>query len=166
MGYSKPTVVKQEAQALNNGGIDPPSAIVKLQLKYGNDAPSAETYKRWRREDGWILWKTGTGLPATMKPDLKADVSQINDAILHLSTIAAKRAVIEHDSPSDPIKNTIRAVLWDVHQQLEPGAAVLSHLRKALRKFIEESRASTTSFVALKDEEHIETIMKEVEDDE
>ena len=152
---------------MNNAGIDPPSAIARLQLKYGEDAPAAETYKRWRTEEGWIPWKTaGTGLPATMKPDIKADVSLINDAILHLSIIAAKRAVIEHDSPSNPIKNTIRAVLWDVHQQLEPGAAVLSHLRKALRQHIEAYRASTASFVALKDEEHIETIMKEVDNDE
>ena len=170
MARSKPPKVRQEGREMNNKGIDPVTVFNHLDEKYGSDAPSWDTYKRWRREgkaDGsWIPWRiAASDLPTTMQPDLTADVSQIHDAILHLSIVAAKRAVIEHDSPNNPIKNTIRAVLWDVHQQLEPGAPILSYLRKALRGYIKEYRGSTTSFVALKDEEHIEKIMKEVDDE-
>ena len=173
---SKPPIVRQEAQRMNNYGIAPADVLDYLIEKYGaEDAPSMDTYKRWMRDgkkDGsWLNWRIGADLPATMKPDRKAQVSFIDDAILHLSIVAAKRSVAEHAMNSSSDTDCIRAVLWDVHQLYEPGAEVLTNLRKALRPYIKDYRANPEqrqgfSLPSVEDAYYIETIMKEVDDEE
>ena len=164
--------VREEGRVMNNFGHDPKAVFDHLFEKYGvGDAPSLDTFKRWRREgkaDGtWTPWRiAASALPATMMPARTAQVSEIDDAILHLSIIAAKRSVAEHSANSSSDTALIRAVLWDVHQQLEPGMPVLSHLRKSLRGYIKAFRANPVSLVSAEDAVHIEAIMKEVDDEE
>jgi hypothetical protein len=62
-------------------------------------------------------------------------------------------------------------VLWDVHWLYEPGAEVLTNLRKALRPYIKGYRANpeqrqVMSLPSVEDAYYIETIMKEVDDEE
>ena len=87
---NKPPEVRREAQERNNNGFSPTDVLIYLIDRYGNeDAPSLDTYKRWMRagkKDGtWLDWKKSSNLPATMKPNRKAQVSGINDAVLHFS---------------------------------------------------------------------------------
>ena len=171
MGRKKPPLVEERCRVLNNAGLEWAIIEERLQDQFGigvMGAPSWETFKRWRKKPGWLPYKTGSSdLPLRMKPDLEANVSGINDAILHLSILAAKRSIPVHDAGSTPIKTIIRAVLWDVHQALEPGAPVLSHLRKwVIRDEIQAYRDSRSTLVFLDDEDPIETIMKEVLGDE
>ena len=160
---------------MNNNGFSPKDVLNYLISKYGEDAPSEDTYRRWLREgkkDGsWLDWKIATDFPATMKPDRKTQVSGIADAILHLSIIAAKRSVAQHAMNSSSDDACLRAVLWDVHNLYEPGAEVLTNLRKSLRPYIKAYRANpgermVASLPSMRDEHYIETIMKSEDDEE
>lgn len=164
MPKRKPKEVKLRGRSLNNGGLDPAAVLKRLDEEFGPDAPSEKQYRRWMKESGWLNYKIVDDLPATMNPDIDADVSNIKDPILHLSVLAAKRSVVRHDSPSIPITNTIRAVLLDVHYALEPGANVLSHLRRSLRSYIRQNRGSPNGWVSLEDAAKIEEIIQEVAD--
>ena len=167
---SKPAVVRDEARYFNNSGLSPAHALSRLAEKHGDDAPSADTYGRWMREgkkDGsWRDWKKSSNLPATMSPKRDAQVSFIDDAVLHFSFVAARKSVVEHSSSSTEEAH-LRAVLWDVHWLYEPGAEVLTALRKSLRPYIKEYRANPGQFSSLPsvEENHfLDTILKE--DDE
>jgi hypothetical protein len=156
---------------MNNRGFAPKHVLDYLIKKYGNDAPSEDTYGRWMRKgkkDGsWRPWRVSGDLPATMTPDRDAQVSGIDDAILHLSFVAAKKCVVQHSSSSTEEAH-LRAVLWDVHLQYEPGAEVLTALRKSLRPYIKEFRANPSQFSSLpsvEENDFINTMLKE-EDEE
>ena len=176
MANNKRPEIREEGRVMNNNGMEPVFVFNHLVNKYGvEDAPSWDTFKRWRREgkaDGtWTPWRVLSDFPATMKPDLKTQVSGINDPILHLSIIAAKKSVAQHAMNSSSDTACIRAVLWDVHQLYEPGAEVLTNLRKALRPYIKDYRANPEqrqgfSLPSVEDAYYIETIMKEVDDEE
>ena len=158
---------------MNNKGFPPADVLDYLIKKYGvDDAPSEDTYGRWMRagkKDGsWRPWRAGGDLPATMSPDRDAQVSGIDDAILHLSIVAAKKSVIQHASSSSDEAH-LRAVLWDVHWLYEPGAEVLTNLRKALRPYIKDYRANPGQFSSLpsiEEEHYIDIILKEEDDEE
>ena len=159
-----PAVIKQKSHSLNDAGLAPDLVVIRIEEE-DEFRLSQRTVERWRQKEGWADYRKVADLPATMKPALDSDISHIKDPILHLSVLAAKRAVQQHDSPSNPIPSTIRLVLLDVHQQLEPGAHVLSHLRKSLWSYIKEYRESDsqshTGPVSFEDEAQIEEIMKE-----
>jgi len=162
--------IREEGRVMNNNGMEQVVVFNHLVDKYGvNDAPSWDTFRRWRREgikDGTWIPKVISDFPATMKPDVKTQVSGINDPILHLSIIAAKKSVAQHAMNSSSDAACIRAVLWDVHQQLEPGAAVLAYLRKSLREWVKAYRSSPPQgLVAVADEDPIEAIMNEVDEE-
>jgi hypothetical protein len=171
---SKPVQVRNDARDFNNFGLSPTEALNRLVEKYGDDAPSEDTYKRWMREgkkdSSWSDWKKSSNLPATMRPDRKAQVSFIADAMLHLSFVEARRSVAQHAMNSSSDDACLRDVLWDVHNKYEPGPEVLTALRKSLRPYIKEYRASpeirrSASFPAIADAYHLETILKEVDEE-
>ena len=169
---SKPANVREDGREMNNYGHSPTDVLDYLITKHGDDAPSLDTYKRWMRagkKDGtWRDWKKSSNLPATMKPNRKAQVSGINDAVLHFSFVAAKRFVVEHANTSSEQAH-IRAVLWNVHNLYEPGAEVLTALRKSLRPYIKEFRANPSQFSSLpsvEEDHYIYTMAEEVDDEE
>ena len=142
------TQIKEHARKLWEEGFRPEEVISTVR-DYYSCTLGDKTLRRWAQSESWSDWRQARKerLGRHQDPSMVNGVSGIQDPILHLCSVFARRKVREHEAVHGTGQSRIQItnnVLMDVATEYEPTPWIIAYLRPEVMTYISKVRESDT----------------------
>ena len=147
------TRIKEHSRKLWEEGFRPEEVISTIR-DYYSCTLGDKTLRRWAQTEGWGDWRHARQerLGQHQDPSAVNGVSGIQDPILHLCSVLARRKVREHQNTHKTEGSRVQItnnVLMDVATEYEPTPWIIAYLRPEIMTYISTVRESDSENAAI-----------------
>ena len=140
------TQLKEHARKLWEEGFRPEEVISTIR-DYYSCTLGDKTLRRWAQTEDWEDWRQARKdrLGQHQDPSVVNGVSGIQDPILHLCSVFARRKVREHQNTHGTGESRVQItnnVLMDVATEYEPTPSIIEYLKPEIMTYISKLRES------------------------
>ena len=147
------TQLKVHARKLWEEGFRPEEVVSTLR-DYYSCTLGDKTLRRWAQTENWADWRQARKdrLGQHQDPSTVNGVSGIQDPLLHLCSVFARRRVREHQNTHSAGESRIQItnnVLMDVATEYEPTPWIIAYLKPEIMTYISNLREGDPANVAI-----------------